>query len=177
MSEGCVAPGPFCARPVTQHLAIALIVIGVVVSAAGGLIFWNSLAQTRWSPVDATVLDSEIGLSSMRFPGTNQASSQWTLKVRYAYEVDGRRYESDSVSSVPFSSSASDGAEPSAILRDLVAAFPTGATVTAWVNPDDPERAVLFPAENAYWVVLAAGAAVLALGVLVLIGFGARSSP
>jgi hypothetical protein len=54
--------------------------------------------------------------------------------VRFLYEVDGRKYESDRVSTG--SSSAS--------VRD-VPNYPMGARVTVYYDPADPELAVLEP--------------------------------
>jgi hypothetical protein len=148
-----------------QQAAFALILFGVALSAAGALVFWQSLSQTRFHPIAATVLESGIGLTGSRYSGSSKASRYWELQVRYSYEVAGRRYESTFVSSKPIRAVADDGAKPTAELEAIAASFPVGATVRAWVAPDDPERVVLFPAEDAEWMLLAIGIAVLAVGI------------
>ncbi len=94
-------------------------------------------AQWRFVPVPATVLQSEVTTRSSTSGG--RTSTTYTARVAYRYEIDGQVLVGDRVSYVEW------GANNWEIAQETEAMFPLGAEVTAWVDPVDPEQAVLVP--------------------------------
>ena len=90
-------------------------------------------AFERFVPVEAKILRTEI--SVRRNNNTNRNS--YHPAIRYAYVVDGKVYKSRVYSY--FQGDRGVRSKDEAI----VAAHPVDARVTAYVDPDDPERAVL----------------------------------
>lgn len=152
-------------RAFLRSSSTILLLLGGLITAVGVAIGWSSAEQSRWIPVDAEVTRSGLEIGGSR----TQHAAQWQLAVEYRYRIHGQPYiSSDYSSSARPSSTARDGAPPSEELRMLVARYPVGSTVTAYVSPRDPARAMLvIPTEPVYAVAL--------LGVLLLLaGLGAR---
>jgi len=104
-----------------------------------GLIGYVGLKQAEawrigrhWTPRPAVVVQREL----MKFPHGSRFRFRWT--ARYAYEVDGRRYESERVDILHRSALI-----PSTADWALVAPYPPGTAVTAYVDPADPGSAML----------------------------------
>ncbi len=90
-------------------------------------------AFERFVPVEAKILRAEIAVR--RNNNTNRNS--YHPAIRYAYAVDGKVYKSRTYSYFQGNRGARSKAEA------IVAAHPVDARVTAYVDPSDPERAVL----------------------------------
>jgi len=82
-------------------------------------------AQRRFVPVDATILDSRLVRAGKRGD---------KLEVRFSYKVDGW----PRIATGPAFGSTSSSFE-----RGDPARYPVGSRVTAWVDPDRPDVAVL----------------------------------
>ncbi|GIW79159.1 MAG: hypothetical protein KatS3mg105_0966 [Gemmatales bacterium] len=114
-------------------------------------------AQATFKPVSAVVLTSRV----RRIPG-DEGSDTFRPEVKYRYEVDGQRYESDRFAF--FAKGYSDYLEA----KRVADRYPVGSTVTAYYDPSDPAKAVLDPhAPERSSVLLLAGI----LGVFWLAGF------
>lgn len=72
----------------------------------------------------------------MKFPHGSRIRMRWT--ARYAYEVDGRRYESERIDILHRSALI-----PSTADWALVRPYPPGTRTTAYVDPADPGSAIL----------------------------------
>ena len=92
-----------------------------------------------WQPVPAEVLDS--GLSSKP---DGDGGATYTVHARYRYEWTGHAYESTTVGLADKGSDNIDGWHHDWDAR-LRAARSGGAPVTAWVDPQHAERALLDP--------------------------------
>jgi hypothetical protein len=91
-------------------------------------------AERRFRPVQASILSSRV--DTRRSTGKDE---HWMHRpaVRFAYEVDGRRHESETYGFDDTSSSDRGYAER------VVARYPAGRSVTAWYDPERPVVAVL----------------------------------
>jgi hypothetical protein len=89
------------------------------------------LAAQGWAEASCTVLESRVEESS------DSDGSTYRVFVRYAYEADGRGYESTRYDFFDVSSSGYEGK------AQVVARHPPGARVPCWVDPADPREAVL----------------------------------
>jgi hypothetical protein len=121
-------------------------------SALGGVLFGGLIAamgaffmfalwvgfqrakETRgWVETPCEITRSEVS-EERPTPNSPIAYRAW---VEYRYEFDGRLRSGQNVKRVDGPTSHRDRAEAT------VEAFPAGAKVSCWVNPADPEKAVL----------------------------------
>ena len=94
-----------------------------------------ALATLRWRPVPGMIVRVRQG----------RLSSGWRLgwarlpdvRLRYCYEVEGRRYHGTAVSLLSLVDTAGWG------VRRLLKKYPSGSPVTVYHCPNDPARACL----------------------------------
>jgi len=135
--------------------AIAIIMsIGAFFLAMGMLEAWRGHASLAWPAVEGRVIESSLARLNRR-TGTGRrgsgASPEWTPRVRYEFEVDGVRYESERVD---FMTRAGGRIAAEDELRGLE----TGATVTVRYDPHRPTLAVLRPGNGPWdWIPPLAG--------------------
>ena len=91
-------------------------------------------AHARFQPIEAEMLVSEV--VKHRGRGANPRTN-YRPKFRYRYTVDGRRHTSTRYQY------AGDMVVKARAVRPLVARYPVGAVVTAYVDPKNPNEAVL----------------------------------
>ena len=124
----------------------------MVAAALGGLPFTWGVAyglyvenrqQKNWLRVEARVTHS--GLTEVNRAGTKKHR----LDVRCEYWVNGRRYESDSVGGVVWYYTSKSKAQSKAD------GYSVGSSVTALVNPDHPEAALLEWGHSGWAIALA----------------------
>lgn len=116
-------------------LAIFALFFGGMVAVFDGMLvlqWWQErAARAHWDEVPATVIESRVETSS------SDEGTSYSPLVRYEYTANGERRESDRHSfgaGFHFGRSFAD---------EVVERYPTGARVTAWVDPSDPDAAVL----------------------------------
>ena len=130
--------------PVTKSVKSSpLFIVAVLAFIAGvaGFIAYDAAedyrrqvyAHEHYVPVVATVLESEV--KTRRSPSSNKTS--WHPVIRYRYEVNGKGYKSRRYSYAYTFNNSQDFAERA------VAVHPVGANTTAYVDPENPKRAVL----------------------------------
>lgn len=90
-----------------------------------------------WQPVPVEVLENELHAST-----DHEGSTTYAVRARYHYEWAGRRYESTRVG---LAGGGSDNIDDWHQVWDarLRAAREGGPPLTAWIDPQHPERAVL----------------------------------
>lgn len=137
-----------------------LVFVGCVLIAWGGWALW-AYAPSRWVQVPATVLESEPVITP------SNTGQLFVPRVRYAYVVNGRRYECERYA---YSRAEDRGGRQE--VEALLQAFPVGATVVAWHRVDRPGHASLKPASpysrSQMRAQVVGGVLVLGLGVLVM---------
>ncbi|MFP4313684.1 MAG: DUF3592 domain-containing protein [Alphaproteobacteria bacterium] len=109
------------------------------IAAVAGFIVYDTMedarkqqnAYERFVPVQAKVLESDIKSS------TRNNRTSYRPAIRYRYVVDGQGYKRRSYTY--FEGSSRNKSE----IEEIVAAFPVGASVTAYIDPDNPKRAIL----------------------------------
>lgn len=91
--------------------------------------------RREWTQVRADLLKRE----HVKFK--HRGITRWRWTVRYAYEVDGRRHESDRLDLLYGTALLL----PKLTDHPLVTGYRAGATATAYVDPGDPGAAYLDP--------------------------------
>jgi len=98
---------------------------------------WQFAHAAEWNSVPCRIEFSRVGVHE------GDDSTTYSADILFGYEVDGVRYRSSRFRFLQASSSDSAGK------RDTVRQYPSGTETTCYVNPSDPEEAVLersFPA-------------------------------
>jgi hypothetical protein len=114
-------------------MGLTLIVMGSVAT----LYLWGSwkrAEETRtWKPVEAIVIASQV-LTDRPSP---HSPLKFTADVHYRYTVDGKTHTSTRIKRVDGPSSHKNKTE------EVVARYPLGKPVTCYVNPAQPDFAIL----------------------------------
>jgi hypothetical protein len=114
-------------------LGLALVVMG----AAFTFVLWRSwqrAEETRsWTPVEAVVISSQV----LTERPTPHSPPKFTADVRYRYTHDGRTFTGTRIRRVDGPSSHKAQAEA------VVAENRAGRAVTCFVNPSQPDFAIL----------------------------------
>lgn len=93
--------------------------------------------NTDVDSVPATVISSQIRTETTKTgPGTGNTTTSYWAEVEFAYEYQGKTRTSDRVWAV------SEGG-PETMVRSVVARYPPGTQVAAFVNPENPDMAYL----------------------------------
>lgn len=117
-----------------------LCLIGVMLILVGGTFSWlmirsyqNASESRKWAQTEALVLhaviDERVFLGSPR---------EFRLNVLYGYHYEGEEYTSDSIS--PRGAKWSKKAD---VVAKLAKKYAIGSEHTAWVNPEQPDVAIL----------------------------------
>ena len=122
-------------RPAVSARAFAMVTLLLAVFMVAGLV--QELREVRalrtFRPLSATVLSSDV--EYVRSSGSSRTSAYRPM-VRYEYVVAGERHVADRVTPLHESRSSSWATA-------LARRFVPGTTVTAYVNPADPDDAYL----------------------------------
>jgi uncharacterized protein DUF3592 len=89
-------------------------------------------AARTWQETTCTVLSSQVAESS------DSDGTTYRPEIVYTYSVDDHSLQADRYDFLGVWSSGRSGKE------EIVAAYPPGARVTCWYDPNQPEQAVLF---------------------------------
>lgn len=92
---------------------------------------WGILQATSWTPTPCTVISSTV----QEHPSSD--GSTYSINIRYRYEINGSTFESDRYDFDTGSSSGRDGKQR------VVNQYPPGSSSTCYVNPANPNQAVL----------------------------------
>jgi uncharacterized protein DUF3592 len=126
------------------------------------------LASRSWPVLSCRVLASQV----RSHPGDE--STTYSADILYTYSVGGREYESNRYDFLGGSDSDSAGKEA------IVERYPAGARVVCFVNPEDPNEAVLSRDWSVFYLIGLVPLAMVACGVFGLVKLlqgGAPPSP
>ncbi|MCA9285286.1 MAG: DUF3592 domain-containing protein [Phycisphaerales bacterium] len=170
MSESSPSTNPAPAAPASStcgqvrrpiRIVLLLLMIGIVLAVdvfMGRDIWHQADAAKRFATTTGRVLESQVETRR-----GSKGRTSYKARIRYEYEIDGRRYQSSRLSYFDVSSSRTHATR-------LVKSHPIGAETPVHYDPLDPSRAVLlntFTAEH-----LAPGLILLGVNVAVVLGVG-----
>ena len=120
-------------------LFCALIVIGLAIVAVFVFRPPKAVAESSWTPVEATVTASGLRSETPQ-NGPGAGKTVYKPVVTYVYEIDGVRHES------PLTAVENQPA-PEGVWTQRIAekAFPRAMKIATWVDPADPSRSALEP--------------------------------
>jgi hypothetical protein len=125
-------------------VAIVFLVLGVL-ATAGAIMSYRKTRQSQgWPTVPGRITASELTTETRtEYDDENRRSREtimYGVSVRYDYVVGGKSFHNDRLYWADGIKSNSDRAA-----RATVAKYPAGAEVTVYVNPADPNQALLEP--------------------------------
>ncbi|MCP5538432.1 MAG: DUF3592 domain-containing protein [Akkermansiaceae bacterium] len=117
-----------------------LCMIGVMLIFAGGVFEWlmirsymHAKASRDWPQVDAVVLRSVVDERHV-----NGSPTEFRLNILFGYSYQGTDYSSDRLTP-----RGARWTKSAAAVQQLASEYPAGSGHTAWVNPGQPELAIL----------------------------------
>lgn len=117
-----------------------IFLLGIALAGAGAFFCWwlwkaweRARAMDAWLEVPAAVVSAR--LDTYRF--NEFSEEEFVPVIRYRYAVAGRAYVGDRIRRVPVRSANRQQAE------SWLKRYPAGHPVTAYVDPENPEQAVL----------------------------------
>lgn len=137
-------------------LAVGLITLGLALSTLYGHSLWEGWRSTTWQPIPGEIIEAHI--VETRSP--RSTNPYWEPRLRYSYIVNGAEYEGSRLS---FDQEKTIDREW--LQTRLTHEWLPGTAVTVWVNPSNPDKAVLKQGVNSWLAVF------VSVG-LVLIGVG-----
>ncbi len=145
---------------VRTKLVLSL-VLGLLVTGSGIYLAYSTLSQQSGADqeVDATVLESGVQV-------TGRYDDEYRVSVEYRYNFDGRTYTSTNVYPGLSGRTFDERSEVEAVIAD----YPEGATVTAYVDSGNPGESYLIPVDEGSTLLWSG--LVVALGVVVTTLFG-----
>ena len=117
-----------------------LVLIGLMLILIGGVFSWlmirsyqHAKASREWVQTEAYILRSVV--DERVIAGSPR---EFRLNVLYGYTYQGKDYSSDKISP-----RGAKWLKEASLVVELAAQYPASSTHTAWVNPDDPNVAIL----------------------------------
>lgn len=145
-----------------EHAWLLVVVLGLVLMGVGGRSLWRIRRARHWMPIPAVVVASEVG--EVVVHGKTHQHTEFYPKVRFRYTLPGGAYESARLTPVPGDPQSLDRAEIEALLAD----YPVGKHVTAFVKQGDPRMSALrtevsWHRRSHLWANVVAGAVLVAV--------------
>lgn len=122
-------------------VGFAFACIGLFFAGSALLNIARSIAARSWRPVPGKILTSDVSTNLTQ--SSSPVGAGYDPKITYEYEVGGISYTGTNLNFSRFRTNS-----PSQASR-TVRKYPTGAAVTIYYNPMNPERAVLEPGKIA----------------------------
>ncbi len=143
---------------------VAVAALGVFLIGFGYLKVRSSGDVFRWRKTTATIEEASVGVHQV-LNDRSGPLAYYSPAVRYTYVHEGRTHSSDCVARDPRGLLSRDRRK---VLR-LVEMLRSSPTISVYVNPANPEEAVIYPGMslkrlNHYYAFIFAGILLLALG-------------
>lgn len=122
-------------------LFLVLVAIGVGALIWGYGSYKKSQEAKSWPTTEGKVISSEVDSRFSRSKGGTRSrhKTNYSAKVLFEYDVDGKTYTSDKVSLAEYSSSVRSEAQ------QVVDKYPVNESVIVYYDPTNPEIAILEP--------------------------------
>ncbi|MFC7097696.1 DUF3592 domain-containing protein [Halobaculum marinum] len=121
--------------PSTLGGALVMLVVGLAVTGFGAYDY----TQQSDAVADAVDVDAVVVETGVEATSTGSAGADYRPTVEFTYEYDGESYTSTNV----FPSTTSPTYDTESAARDVLADYESGDSVSAHVDPADPDSAFL----------------------------------
>ena len=124
----------------TKILKVIFFIAGVILISTSISNMNKANDSAAWSQVTAEIIKSEVMTSTSTSSSSNNRT--YSPVIEYQYEFNSRSYQSDTVYFGLM------GTNDSSFAHGIRSKYPKGMMTTAYVNPADPEEAVLEPGKS-----------------------------
>lgn len=121
--------------------SLYLILIGTLILLSGLVFTWllgssfqRAKGMDQWRETKCFILESEVRTRRIG----PEVPTDYRLGILFGYEMDGKSYTSDN-----HDLRGNAWVKDPERVRALIANYPAGTEQTCWVNPENPEQAVL----------------------------------
>jgi hypothetical protein len=129
--------------------------LGLLFVMIGGFEFRQGMKTNDWPAAAGRIVESKVTSS----PG---AHHDYTVNVRYSYEIDGQKFEGDRLRFGNKSYSKWTSAKKEQAL------YPPREEVQVYYNPTNPSQSVLIKGIGVSWMMMALGLMALVIGLVVM---------
>lgn len=135
------------------------LVIGIGVAGFGAVEYLQQGAVVdRAVEVEATIVETEVTSSST----STGSGADYQPRATFSYEYDGQSYTASGV----FPGTVPPSYDTESAAREVLEGYDSGATVTAYVDPESPDSAFLEPRRtNTPLILMALGGLFAVVGV------------
>jgi hypothetical protein len=128
--------------------------LGLLFLIIGGFEFRQGLKANDWPAAAGGIVESKVTAT----PGTDH---DYTVNVRYSYEVDGQKFEGDRLR-------YGNESHKWASAKEEQALYPPGKAVQVYYDPKTPSQSVLIKGIGLSWLAMALGLMALVIGLVVM---------
>jgi hypothetical protein len=137
--------------------------LGLLFVMIGGFEFRQGLRTNDWPAAAGKIIESKVsGSSGRRSPGSRSTNWDYTVDVRYSYEVDGQKFEGDRLRY------GNESHDSWISAKDEQSLYPPGKAVQVYYDPKTPNRSVLIKGIGLSWLGMALGLMALVIGLVVM---------
>lgn len=140
--------------------------LGLLFVIIGGFEFRQGLRTNDWPAAAGRIVESKIverkvdGSSGRR--RTRSSDRDYTVDVRYSYEVEGQKFEGDRLRY------GNESHDSRASANDEQLLYPQGKAVQVYYDPKTPSQSVLIKGIGLSWLAMALGLMALVIGLVVI---------
>ena len=140
--------------------------LGMVFLALGGYEFWQGSKTEDWPAAQGRIIEAEIetrSSSSHRHGRASRRDTDYSVRIRYYYEVAGQKLEGQRLQY----GYKSHDERPSA--RQEQSLYPSGKEVQVFYDPKNPKSSVLLKGTGASWLAMGLGLTAFVLGSAMMV--------
>lgn len=142
--------------------------LGLLFVMIGGFELRQGLKTNDWPAAAGRIVESKIvekkvdGSSGRRRSRSSDRDRDYTVDVRYSYEVEGQRFEGDRLRY------GNESHDSRASAMEEQSLFASGKEVQVYYDPKTPNQSVLIKGIGLSWLGMALGLMALVIGLVVM---------
>ena len=140
--------------------------LGIVFLSLGGYEFWQGSKTQDWPAAQGRISEAEIetrSRSSHRHGRASRRDTDYSVRIRYSYEVAGQKLEGQRLQ---YGYNSHDELSSAKQEQSL---YPSGKDVQVFYDPKNPKSSVLLKGSGSSWLAMGLGFMALVLGLVTMI--------
>jgi hypothetical protein len=140
--------------------------LGIFFVALGGYEFWEGSKTKVWPATSGRVIESEIetrSSSSHRHGKASRRDTDYSVGVRYSYEVAGQKFEGQRLRY------GNESHDKQSSAKQEQSLYPAGKEVQVFYDPGNPQSSVLVKGSGSSWLAMVLGSMALVIGAVTMV--------
>lgn len=140
--------------------------VGISFLGLGGHDYWQGLQTEKWPATPGKIMEAEIETvtkTSRSSGGRKRRRTEYHVKVRYFYEVNGLKFEGNRLQ---YGYESHDEKESA---KTELARYPVGKDIEVYYDPTDAKTSVLVKGSGTSWLALGLGSITFVLGLVAMV--------